>query len=244
MEVIERLIAAVTKSGIKQIHIARLAQMDKGKLNKILKRHQVPTVLDFIAICRAIKLDPARLFTDGELVIELETLRTAHAASARVHEILGNWLPEVETTPKPPPAVLSFPKPPPRGTFAPVHAAADSNVELLPEIEAAEKQIPRRAQNRGAKIIARAIGDSMTGGDDPIADREPVYVKPTRSIRTANGHVALCRWGEGIYLKKLEKIGHMIRLLSANTDHKRMELDARIANFEIYGIAVDHGPDS
>jgi hypothetical protein len=64
----------------------------------------------------------------------------------------------------------------------PVHAAANPNAELLVELEEPRKQIPRRAWNQGARIIARAVGDSMHGGDDPIRDGALVYLKPTRSM--------------------------------------------------------------
>jgi SOS-response transcriptional repressor LexA len=236
MDVIDRLIAAVHASGIKQIHIARLADMKSTKLNKILKRKQVPTVPEFIAICRAIDLDPARLFTDGELVIELKALREAHAAAARVQQILGNWLPEVEPQST---TVHPQPKKPRPTSVEPIRAAADSNVELLPEIESEKQKIPRRALNRGAQLIARAVGDSMDGGNDPIRDGELVYVKKTRSPRTANGHIVLCRAGEGIYLKKLERIGRKTRLVSANRAYAPIDID-ETTSFEIYGIAVDH----
>src|SRR5687768_8628856 len=77
MDAVDRMIEAVKSCGIKQNHIARLAGMSATKLNKIVKRKQVPTVPDLIDIAHAIDLDPARLFTEGELVIQLEALRSA-----------------------------------------------------------------------------------------------------------------------------------------------------------------------
>ena len=240
MDAIDRLIEAVKSSGIKQIHIARLAGMPATKLNKIVKRHQVPTVPEFIAIAGAIQLDPARLFTKGELVVELDSLRSAHAAAQRAAEILAGWLPVVEA------AVPVIPMGLPKRTessrsVAPVRAAANPNAELLVEVEQERQQITRRAWNRGARIIARAGGDSMDGGPDPIRDGVLVYLKPTRSPRTANGQVALVRRDDGLYLKKFEKSGHTIRLVSANGDP--IVLDARAENMQIYGFVVDHGSD-
>src|SRR5258708_40218172 len=99
MEVIDRLAHAVTTSGLKQNHVAAEAGISPTKLSKILKGKQAVSVADFMAIARAIKVDPARLVSDGDLVIDLETLRLAVAASKRVHEILEQWLPEGASAP-------------------------------------------------------------------------------------------------------------------------------------------------
>jgi phage repressor protein C with HTH and peptisase S24 domain len=123
----------------------------------------------------------------------------------------------------------------------PVRAAANPNAELIAEFEPERRRIPRRAWNRGARIIARAIGDSMDGGRDPIRNGELAYLKQTRSPRTANNHIALVRRGEGLYLKIFETSGHTIRLVSTNGE-KAIELDARGEDLQIYGYVVDHGP--
>lgn len=79
----------------------------------------------------------------------------------------------------------------------------------------------------------------MDGGDDPIRNGELVFVKKTRKLRAANGKVILCRAGDGIYLKTLERIGKKTRLISANPAYSPIEIDAT-TSFEIYGIAVAH----
>ncbi len=240
MDAIDRLIEAVKSSGIKQNHIARLAGMPATKLNKILNRRQIPTVPDFIDIAGAIQLNPGRLFTEGELVIELEVLRSAHSAAQRATEILAGWLPVLDTAA--PVTPMGLPKRSESSrAVAPVPAAANPNAELLVELEQERREIPRRAWNRGARIIARAVGDSMDGGLDPIRNGELVYLKPTRSPRTANGHRALVRRDDGLYLKKFEKSGHTIRLVSEIGDP--IVLDARGENMQLYGFVVDHDRD-
>jgi transcriptional regulator with XRE-family HTH domain len=238
MDAIDRLIDAVKNSGIKQNHIARLAGLSATKLNKIVNRHQIPTVPEFIAIARAIHLDPARLFTDGELVIELDALRAAHAAVQRATEILAGWLPE-PGVPRPAPPMALPKRSELSRSVAPVRAAANPNAEFLVEFEQERRQISRRAWNRGARIIARAVGDSMDGGSDPIRNGELVYLKPTRSPRTATDRVALVRRDDGLYLKKFEKSGHTIRLVSMS-GQPPIVLDARAENMQIYGYVVDH----
>ena len=238
MDAIDRLIVAVKNSGIKQNHIARLAGLPATKLNKIVNRRQMPTVPEFIDIARAIDLDPARLFTDGELVIELDGLRAAHAAAQRATEILAGWLPEPAMAGAAP--LIAIPKRSgvPR-SVAPVLAAANPNAELLVERERERREIPRTAWNRGARIIARAVGDSMDGGDDPIRDGELVYLKPTRSAGAAADRVTLVRRDDGLYLKKFEKSGHTVRLVSTG-GQPPVVLDARAENLQIYGYVVDH----
>lgn len=224
MDAIDRLIEAVKASGLKQIYIAREAGISPSKLSKVLKRHQSLEVEEFIAIARAIGVDPGRLFTDRDLVVELEELRQAYAEAQRVHERLAALLPEARVK---------------RDRVLPVQAAANPNAELIAERETTPQRIPRRAWNRGARIIARAIGDSMDGGRDPMRDGELVYLKPTRSPRTANGHVTLVRRNEGLFLKLFEISGHTIRLVSANGS-PTITIDARGEDVQIYGIAVDH----
>ncbi|HEX8172163.1 MAG TPA: XRE family transcriptional regulator [Thermoanaerobaculia bacterium] len=237
MDAIDRLIAAVDATGLKQNHVARLARMDPTKLNKILKRHQVPTVPEFIDIARAIKMDPARLFTRGEMVVELDSLRSAHDAARRAAEILSGMLP-----PDVPPAAapVALPK---RGRVAryvtPIGAAADPNAELLVQREEKRRKIPAEAWNLGARMIARAVGDSMDGGDDPIRDGALVYLKPTRSPVTAANRVALVRRDDGLYLKRFEQHGNEIQLVSMN-GARPIVIDARGENMQIYGYVVAH----
>jgi SOS-response transcriptional repressor LexA len=240
MEVIERLIAAVRASGIKQNHIAHVSGLGTTKLNKILNRHQVPTIPDFMAIAQAIHIDPARLFTDREVAVELAEVREVYAASQQLQRIVEGWLPDIQAT-RVAPAAQAFPKVQQRHDVTPVRAAANPNAEMVVEMETTRKLIPRRFWNRQARIIARADGDSMDGGSDPIGNGELVYLKPTRSARNANGKVVLCRVDDALYLKIFQKSGKTVRLISTNHPDA-IELDAS-ANLQIYGVLVDHAPE-
>jgi SOS-response transcriptional repressor LexA len=237
MDAIERLIAAVQSSGLKRLRVANDAGMPQTKLSKILNRRQVPTVLEFIAIARAIGSDPALLLTDGDVVIEVDKLRVAHDAVTQAREILGNWLPAAPIAP-----VVPLIKPSRDRSVVPIRAAADPNAELIAELETERVLISRTAWNRGARIIARVVGDSMDGGSDPLKNGELAFLKPTRSPRTANGRVTLLRHDDGLYLKRFEISGHVIRLTSSNERYEFVEIDARAANFQIFGYLVDHSP--
>ena len=237
MDAIERLIAAVQASGLKRLRVATDAGMPATKLSKILNRKQIPTVLEFIAIARAIGADPALLLTDGDIVVEVDQVRTAHAAVLRAQEILSNWLPPAAAAP-----VVSLVKPSRDRSVSPVPAAADPNAELIAELETERVLIPRTAWNRGARIIAKVVGDSMDGGLDPLRNGELAYLKPTRSPRTANGRTVLLRRDDALFLKRFEISGHTIRLTSTNERYETIELDARAENVQIFGYLVDHSP--
>ena len=213
--------------------------MSATKLSKILNGNQVATMPDFLAIARAIHCEPARLFTDGEIVIDLAALDEANRLSHRLGEILGRWLPAGSG---PSPTLSAQPRIPANRWIAPVRAAANPNAELVAELESERKMIPRRAWNRGARMITRVVGDSMDGGADPLRDGELAYLKPTCSPRTAKSRITLVRREDGLYLKRFEISGHTAQLLSAREGYDAIEIDVRADNLQIYGYVVDHGP--
>lgn len=236
MDVIDRLLAAVRESGLKRARIAEDAGMSPTKLSKILNGNQAATLPDFLAIVRAIGQDPSRLFTEGEMVVDLKTLEEAKRLSQRLDDLLGSLLPIGSAEPS---RVFAQPKALPEHRATPVRAAANPNAELIAELETYSKEIPRRAWNRGARIIARVVGDSMDGGDNPLRDGDLAFLKPTRSPRTANHHITLLRRDDGVYLKILEITGRRAQLISANPDHDTIELDLRAENMQTYGYVVD-----
>ena len=83
-------------------------------------------------------------------------------------------------------------------------------------MEKVQKTIPRQAWNRGARITARVVGDSMNGGDHPLLDGDLAYLEPTRNRRNVLNRIALVRRDDGLYLKTFETSGHTIRLVSTN----------------------------
>lgn len=238
MDAIDRLIAAVKASGYKQTRVAADARMPAAKLSKILNRKQEPTVAEFVAIAGAIQVDPGRLFAEGELVVELGAVREAYAASNRLSELLASMLPAAA----PLHGVATLQKEPRSRSARPVQAAANPNAELVVELESERRTIPRQAWNRGARIIARVVGDSMDGGPEPLRDGDLAFLKPTRSRRNVINKTALIRCEDGLYLKIFEMSGHTIRLVSANPASAPIELDARGGeNLEVYGYVVASG---
>lgn len=234
MDVIGRLRDAVKESGFQRKKVAERAGMKAAKLTKILSGRQAVTVGDFISIARAIDRDPSHLISDKDLVVELGELQSAHRAAQETERILAALLPK--TVPFRTPGAPLFPKPRPSQTARPIRAAASSNVELLPESEAKKVRIPRDASARGAKLVARVIGDSMEGPDG-FRDGELVFLKPARSRRTATGKIVVCRLDDAIYLKQLTGTGRAATLVSINPAHDPIEVED--ANrIQVYGIVV------
>ncbi|HUR83247.1 MAG TPA: S24 family peptidase [Thermoanaerobaculia bacterium] len=241
---LERLVSAVENSGYKKSHIAADAGMGATKLSKILKGRQTVTLADFCAIARAIGQDPARFFTDAEVVVELTALREIHEASRAVGSASNRLATMLEAMLPPHPTEVPALRKEPRDRSAqPVRAAANPNAEMVVELEKERKRIPRNAWNRGARIIVRVVGDLMNGGRNPLRDGDLAYLKPTRSRRNVVNRVALVRREDGLYLKTFEMSGHTIRLVSANPQAtpRVMEIDARAESIEVYGYFVDSG---
>ncbi|HEX3533268.1 MAG TPA: LexA family transcriptional regulator [Gemmatimonadaceae bacterium] len=234
MGAVEQLREAVKASGKKQVAIADIAGIPKSKLSKILGGHQEPTVDEFIAISRAIDKDPGLFFSDGDVVVSVQALREAHESATQT----GNLLATLMSGSTSPSRIVPIAKPAPRREVRPIQAAASGNVEFYGEIEEKRKTIPRRAWARGARRIVRAIGDSMEGMGG-IANGELAYVKPTRNVRAANGHIVVIRVGDALYLKTLEVSGRKVRLVSINREHPPIEVDGPSSNIELYGVVVD-----
>lgn len=94
-------------------------------------------------------------------------------------------------------------------------------------------EIPRIYSVRGARLAYEAAGDSMIGAG--IADRDLLYVKPTRSTREAAGRIVVCRVDGAEYVKVLDVRGGRVRLLSRNDQYPPIEVEGRM---ELVGVVV------
>jgi len=70
-----------------------------------------------------------------------------------------------------------------------------------------------------------------------IADRDLLFVKPTRSTREANGRVVVCRIDGAEYVRVLDLRSGRVRLLSRNERIAPIEI-AETSRFELIGIVV------
>jgi SOS-response transcriptional repressor LexA len=100
---------------------------------------------------------------------------------------------------------------------------------------AANREIPRAFAAMGARLVYEAAGDSMIGA--AIADRDLLFVKPTKNTAEAVRRIVVCRLGSDEYVKELDIRNGHIRLLSRNERHGPVEVRDR-ADFELIGIVV------
>lgn len=96
--------------------------------------------------------------------------------------------------------------------------------------------IPHAFKVRGARLIYEAAGDSMIGAG--IADRDLLFVKPTRSMREAVGRVVVFRIDAGEYVKLLDVRAGTLRLLSRNERYPPIEVPEASTRFDLIGIVV------
>lgn len=116
-------------------------------------------------------------------------------------------------------------------------AAAPRRERLEPNaVLAASAEIPRPYVVRGARVAYDVAGDSMIGAG--IADRDLVFVKPTRSTREAAGRVVVCRVDDSEYVRAFDLRAGRIRLLSRNDRYPPIELPEGSSRFELIGIVV------
>jgi transcriptional regulator with XRE-family HTH domain len=103
-------------------------------------------------------------------------------------------------------------------------------------VHAGTTDIPRAYAVRGARLAYEASGDSMLGAG--IADRDVLFVKPTRSMREAAGRVVVCLLDGADYVRVLDVRGGRIRLLSRSDRHPPIEVAEGTNRFELVGVVV------
>ena len=103
-------------------------------------------------------------------------------------------------------------------------------------IPAGAVEIPHAFKVRGARLAYEATGDSMIGAG--IADRDLLFIKPTRSTREAAGRIVVCRVETAEYVKLLDVRAGTLRLLSRNERYPPIEVIEAPNRFELIGIVV------
>jgi transcriptional regulator with XRE-family HTH domain len=83
--------------------------------------------------------------------------------------------------------------------------------------------VPRPFYARGARLVFRAIGDSMT--EAGIVDGDLLFVTPTRELRDAAKHIVVCRLAGITLVKQLELRAGRIRLHSRNERYAAIEIN-------------------
>jgi SOS-response transcriptional repressor LexA len=105
-----------------------------------------------------------------------------------------------------------------------------------------EVEIPERFAERGATLVFRAEGESMTG--ESIADGDLLYVLEEPDARHARGRIVVCVVSGSPYVKRLEVTAGRIRLLSANERFSPMIVNEDQVEWSLVGIVVGWSHDA
>jgi transcriptional regulator with XRE-family HTH domain len=206
-----RLRAAIVSRGMKQSWVAEGAGITRATLSNILTgRTPNPSFSVVLAIARVIGEPLADLLGErSEPLSESE-----REALVRAIGIMENWLQLSRSSP----------------------VAATGLSRLAAEVDPiARHDVPSAIARRGARLVFRAIGDSMA--EESIRDGDILYVKPTNDIRAADGRIVVCRLDGTLLLRKLMITGRSTRLQSGGGGYVNVSDSNSI---EIIGVVVGH----
>jgi transcriptional regulator with XRE-family HTH domain len=96
-------------------------------------------------------------------------------------------------------------------------------------------EVPRPYYVRGARLVFRAIGDSMI--EAGILDGDLLFVNPTRAVREAAKHIIVCRVAGITLVKQLELRAGRIRLISRNERYATIEVNEE-TDLQMIGIVA------
>jgi len=186
MDVIERLHAAVTASGLSKKKVAHIAGISPSRLSRLLNgRLTRPSIADIEAVLAAIGMRMEDLFAVRSSVDVRQALR-----------VLIEYVDRHEMTTMP---VAEAPRVRPR-----MAVAASPNAILLHPDEPIRKKIPPALWARGARGVVRAVGDSMAGAG--IRDGDLVFFAPAASRLAARGKIVVIRVNRAVCLKYYEEV--------------------------------------
>jgi SOS-response transcriptional repressor LexA len=204
----DRLRMAIEKSGKKHSAIALEAGITPATLSRVLTAaHQNPTLDTIVGIARAINENVGWILDEPTFYLSADDQRKLHEA-VRILDVSLRSAARQRRTVRP-----------------------ESNALAV----AANREIPRAFAALGARLVYEAAGDSMIGA--AIADRDLLFVKPTRSTAEAVRRIVVCRLGGDEYVKHLDIRNGHIRLLSRNERHGPIEVRGD-SNFELIGVVV------
>jgi transcriptional regulator with XRE-family HTH domain len=201
--------AAIERSGRKHSAIARDAGIAPETLSRILNAvHGQPSFDTIVRIARAVNENVGWLLDERGFSLSVEEQRELR----KVVRFLDDAL---------------------TGGIVPRRDAQEPNASPAgaPGVE-----IPRVYGIRGARLAYEAAGDAMIGAG--IADRDLLFVKPTRNTRDASGRVVVCRLDGAEYVRVLDVRAGRLRLLSRNERYPPIEIAESAKGFELIGVVV------
>lgn len=241
MDIASRLREVLAQRRLTQTRVAELAGLPGETVNRIVTGTTLnPGIYTIQKIARALGVTVGWLI--GEKGFELSPDRRAELRRivGFLDELLKATQPE-ETDLLPPNAAAvtlgrgPAQRAPRRGKAMPV-SATDWRESFGDRREEREVEIPEQFARRGATLVFRAEGESMTG--EHILDGDLLYVREEPDPRHARGKIVVCVVSGSPYVKKLELTGGRIRLVSANEKFPPMVFDEDHVDWSLVGIVV------
>jgi transcriptional regulator with XRE-family HTH domain len=102
----------------------------------------------------------------------------------------------------------------------------------------ADLRLPQHLFDPNARLVLRAVGDSMIG--DGILPDDTLYAIPSgpNAATSAIGKMIACRLGEDVFAKRLVSEHRRLFLRSANLRYRSIAVGTKAESFEILGIVV------
>lgn len=246
MDIGTRLGEVIRKRGLVQARVADMAGVPKETLNRIVKgATKDPRVMTLTKIAMALDLTVGWLLGEKGYELTGDERHELRRFVEMFERLLVATQPERTELEPPNASPITIGRRPPmrsprRGK--PVAVSATHWRESFGDRrDEREVDIPEQFASRGANLVFRAEGESMTG--EFIADGDLLYVHEERDPRVARGKIVVCIVAGSPYVKRLDVIGNRIRLLSANERFPPMVFDEQTVEWTLVGIVLGWSHD-
>lgn len=125
--------------------------------------------------------------------------------------------------------------------LATIDARTEPNAEVLSSsatVTDAKRIADRRSAFGEAKLVLRAIGDSMRDAGILAGDTLYATTRPRSADDSAMGKIIACRIGDDVFVKRLTSERRQHFLLSANPRYRAIVIAPEDPEFEILGIVI------
>ncbi len=241
MDIATRLRELLAERRLTQTRLAELAGLPNETVNRIVTgKTPNPGVYTLLKICNALGVTLGWLVGEKEFSFSAERRGELRGFVTWAEELLKATQPDDPELQPPNASAVTLGRKPPRrairrGKVTPV-SATDWRESFGDRREEREVEIPEQFALRGATLVFRAEGESMT--DEHIADGDLLYVIEEPDPRHARGRIVVCVVSGSPYVKRLELTAGKIRLVSANDRFPPMVFDENHVDWSLVGIVV------
>lgn len=125
--------------------------------------------------------------------------------------------------------------------LATIDARTEPNAHILSSsgtVAEAKRIADRRSDFADARLVLRAIGDSMREAGILAGDTLYATTRPRSADDSAIGRIIACRIGDDVFVKRLTSERRRHLLLSAHPRYRPIEIAPDDPQFEILGVVI------